>query len=88
MVDRKLADLFEQSAKELRAANNERKPPKRRASEAGVNVPESADVDTVVEQLKKRFGKIGKAKSRSGHDFGKTEKTSKSRQHSAPPCPR
>ena len=35
------------------APDTERKPPKRRASEAGVGVPESADVDTVIKQHQK-----------------------------------
>ena len=52
------------------AQTAERKPIKRRASEA---VPKPADVDTTNEQLKKRHGKTGRAKSRSGHDFGKAE---------------
>ena len=54
-----------------RAAN------KRRASEARVDVRESADVDTVVEQFKNDIMTLTKkecqAKSRSGHDFGNAE---------------
>ena len=46
----------EETATHIDAPNSERKPPKRRASEAGVDVPESADVDTNMEQLKKRHG--------------------------------
>ena len=61
------------------APNTVRLPPQRRASEAGVDVGESADVDTIIEQLKKRHGKNSKAKSRRGHDFDKNECKAKSR---------
>ena len=42
------------------APTTERKPPKRRASEAEVDLPESADVDTAVEQLKNDMERLAK----------------------------
>ena len=42
------------------APTTERKPPKRGASDAGVDVPESADVDTIVEHLRNDMERLAK----------------------------
>ena len=70
------------------APNTERKPPKRRASEAGCDVPESADVDARIEQLKKKdMERI----TRQNHEEVMTlakQNTDKLRHHRALRCQR
>ena len=44
----------------INAQTTERMPMKRRAPEAGVDVPETADVDTIVEQLKNDMERLAK----------------------------
>ena len=51
---------MEESAAHNDAETIERKPSKRRASEAGVDVPKSADVDTAVKQLKSDLERLAK----------------------------
>ena len=50
----------EESATHNDAQTNERKTSKRRASEAGVDIPEPADVDTIVEHLKNDMERMAK----------------------------
>ena len=82
------------------AQNTDRKPPTRRTSEARVDIPESADVDTAIEQLKEDMEKTTRQSHEGAVSLTKRMQskitkrsrpwqnrvTTKSKHHSAPPC--